>query len=254
MIRYSEKIFGLSEQILGRVADRRRRPRIPTRAVLQSVLVLFWSRLGSLHALEAVAGAAFWRRWLGRPTASADTVGRVHALLENPGVRRGLQQVYKCLKRNKALRGVGGWGVVVLDGHEQHASYRRHCAGCLERTVHTEGGERIQFYHRQVSLLLLGEKFRLLLDVEPQRPGEDEVATALRLLRRVLRAYPRAFQVVAADGLYLQAPFLNFLLAKGKHALLVLKDERRDLYQDVLGLWPRIAPQPGRYRSRDCLW
>lgn len=234
--------------------DRRRQPRIPTRVVLQSALVLFWARLGSLNALETVTGAAFWRRWLGRPPASADTVGRVQARLANAGVRRGLQEVYRRLKRNKALRGVGGWDVAVLDGHEQHASYRRHCTGCLKRVVHTEGGDRIQYYHRQVSLLLLGEKFRLLLDVEPQLPGEDEVGAALRLLQRVLRAYPRAFQLVVADSLYLQAPFLNFLLAKGKHALVVLKDERRDLYQDVLGLWPLVTPQRGRYRSRDCLW
>ena len=81
-------------------------------------------------------------------------------------------------------------------------------------------------HHRDVTV-------RLLLDQEPQRPGEDEVQTALRLLTRVIPAYPRAFTLVLADALYAQAPFFNFLLAHGKHALAVLKDERRDLYQDV---------------------
>jgi hypothetical protein len=38
--------------------------------------------------------------------------------------------------------------------------------------------------------------------------------------------------VVLADALYAQAPFFNFLLAHGKQALVVLKDERRDVYQD----------------------
>jgi hypothetical protein len=57
-----------------------------------------------------------------------------------------------------------------------------------------------------------------------------------------------------ADGLYAQAPFVNFLIAHGKQVLLVLKDERRDLYQDVLGLLPLVTPQKGQYRSRDCLW
>ena len=32
---------------------------------------------------------------------------------------------------------------------------------------------------------------RFLLDHEPQRAGEDEVATALRLLERVIGSYPR---------------------------------------------------------------
>ena len=71
------------------------------------------------------------------------------------------------------------------------------------------------------------EPIRLPLDAEPLRPGEDEVATALRLLERVIRAYPGAFDLLLADARYCQAPFLNFLLARRKHALVVLKDERR---------------------------
>jgi hypothetical protein len=41
-----------------------------------------------------------------------------------------------------------GIGVAVVDGHESHASYLRHCPGCLERTIHTGKTERTQFYHR----------------------------------------------------------------------------------------------------------
>lgn len=254
MIRYSDKVLGLSEKVLRGVSDRRPQPRIPTRVVLQAALVLFWARLGSLHALEMVGGAWFWKRWLGRPLSSADTTGRVHARLENQGLRAGLAHVYGRLKRNKALRGVEGWDVAVLDGHESHASYRRHCTGCLQRILHTQEGERIQFYHRQVTLMLCCEKLHLLLDLEAQLPGEDEVAAALRLLKRVLEAYPRAFQLLLADALYARAPFLNFLIAHGKQVLVVLKEERRDLYQDVRGLWALVAPQKGQYRSRECLW
>jgi hypothetical protein len=122
------------------------------------------------------------------------------------------------------------------------------------RTLRTEQGEQVQFYHRQATLMLRCEKMRLLLDVEAQLPGESEVATALRLLERVLQAYPRAFQLLLGDALYAQAPFLNFLIGHGKQALLVLKQERRDLYQDVLGILPLVVPQKGQYRSRDCLW
>jgi hypothetical protein len=82
--------------------------------------------------------------------------------------------------------------------------------------------------------LLTDSELRILLDLEPQRPGEDEVTTARRLLARVLADYPRAFGLLLADGLYAQAPFVNLLLAHGKHALVVLMDERRDLYQVLL--------------------
>ena len=51
---------------------------------------------------------------------------------------------------------------------------------------------------------------RLLLDHEPQRPGEQEVETALRLLARVIPAYPRAFDVVLAGrALYAEAPLFQ---------------------------------------------
>jgi hypothetical protein len=260
LIGYSEKIFGLAEEILAKVSDRRPEPRIPTAVSLKATLAMFWARLGSLNALETVSSARFWKQWLGQALCSADTIGRVHAKLNCDGLRAGIHHVYERLKRNKALPLNLGRDVAVLDGHESHASYRRHCTGCLERIIRTEHGERVQFYHRQVTLMLLPGPLpgrvplRLLLDEEPQRPEEDEVATALRLLGRVLPAYPRAFDLVLADALYATAPFFNFLLAHGKHALVVLKDERRNLYQDVQGLFRVVQPQKGRYRSRECLW
>jgi hypothetical protein len=81
-----------------------------------------------------------------------------------------------------------------------------------------------------------------MLDAEPQRPREDEVAAALRLLDRVVKAYPRAFDVVAADGLYAVAPVFNHIVEKGKHVIAVLKDDRRDLYEDALSLMEAMRP------------
>ena len=229
-------------------------PRIAAAVPLKASLVLFWARLGSLNALATTGAARFWKQWLGEDLCSADTIGRVYALMDAQGLRKGLHQVYACLKRNKALRAVGRWEVAVLDGHETHCSYRRHCSGCLKRTLHTSAGERIQYYHRHVAILLLTEKLRLLLDLEAQRPGEDEVVTALRLVERVLQAYPRAFKIILADALYAEARFLNFLLLQRKHVLIVFKDERRDLYRDAMALFGLQQPQSGRYRTRQCLW
>lgn len=260
LIGYSEKIFGLADQILARISDGRPAPRIPTAVTLKATLAMFWARLGSLNALESLSGARFWKQWLGQPLCSADTIGRVYARLNCQELRAGLHHVYQRLKRNKALPLNLGRDVAVWDGHESHAGYRRHCAGCLRRTVRTEDGERVQFYHRHVTLMLLPgalperAPLRLLLDTEPQRPGEDEATAALRLLARVVATYPRAFDLVLADALYATARFFNFLLDHGKHALVVLKDERRNLYQDVQGLFPRIPPRAGRYRQRQCLW
>ncbi len=257
---YAEKVFHLSLAVITPLVDRRAQPRIPTAVVVKAAVGLFWARLGSLNAWAQLAPSPFWKKWLGEAPCSADSMGRIHALLDADGLRQGLHHLYGELKRNKALPDRHGWGVAVLDGHESHASYRRCCSGCLQRTIHSEAGDRTQYYHRQVVLMLLPDAppgrppVRLLLDLEPQQPGEDEVTTALRLVERVLRVYPRAFDLLLADGLYAQARFFNCLLARHKHALAVLKDERRNLYQDVAGLIPQVTPQEGEYRSRQCQW
>src|SRR5665213_3849331 len=117
--------------------------------------------------------------------------------MDAEGLRQGIHHIYDRLKRNKALPDHHGIGIAVLDGHESHASYRRQCPGCLQRTIHTGNTDRTQFYHRQVTIMLLPaarpgcQAVRLVLDHEPQRAGEDEVATALRLLERVILYYPR---------------------------------------------------------------
>jgi hypothetical protein len=260
LITYAEKIFQFSGTIVAGVMDRRLEPRIPASVVVHSIAALFWARMGSLNALELAAHSSFFRRWLGHPVCSADSVGRVTALMEAEGLRRGIHRIYDRLKRNKALPDQGGLGVAVLDGHESHASYRRHCPGCLERTIGSGQAERVQYYHRQVTLLLLPaarsgcEPVRFLLDHEPQLAGQDEVATALRLLERAIGTYPRGFDLVLADALYATAPFFNFLLARGKHVMTVLKDDRRNLQQDAAALCAAFPPAEGRFGSRQCSW
>ena len=260
LIAYADKVFRLSDVLIASLTDRRPEPRISTATVAKAAMVLFWARMGSLNALEMSGPSRFWKLWLGHPMPSAETMGNVHTKMDADTVREAIHQVYGRLKRNKALPDDRGISVAIVDGHESHASYRRHCPGCLARTIHSQQGDRIQYYHRQVTLLLVTgappgrPPLRLPLDHEPQLPLEDEVATATRLLKRVLVRYPRAFDLVLADALYAQAPFFNFLLAQRKHALVVLKDERRNLYQDAAGLFNLVPPIQGTFRSRDCLW
>lgn len=230
---------------LDAVRDGRRQGRIPTFVILRSVVVMFLSRLGSLNALEQSRSGGFWRRWLGQAMPSADTVGRVCAWMEPGDVRAAQHRVYSRLKRIKALPPlVGGLTVAVLDGHESHATYRRHCEACLSRKVKFGEKTRIQYYHRHVTLLLLSRDQVVPLDAEPMRRGEDEIATALRLLERVLAAYPRAFDVVAGDALYADSRFFNYLVSRGKDAIAVLKDDRRDLLVDARSLFEPEAPVP----------
>jgi hypothetical protein len=226
------------QSCLSRVKDQRLRPQIPPATIFFSAVVMMATRLGSLNALEQEKGNPFWRKWLKRPLPSADTMGRGFSRMDLDAIRWYLRHVYLRLRRNKAIPKTYGLHALVLDGHESSASYLRCCPGCLQRTVHTQGADRTQYYHRNVVAMLLGEPFPILLDVEELRPAEDEVAAAMRLGQRMLKHYPRAFEVVVADGLYLRANFFQLFLEHGKEIIAVLKDENRDLLEDARALFP----------------
>ena len=197
-----------------------------------------FARLGSLHALAQTGKNGFWRKWLKADLPSADTMGEVSAVIESEGIRQVIKHIYRRLKRNKALAPVVGAKIaLIIDGHESNSSYLRCCSGCLTRVIHTSGGDKTQYYHRHVMAQLMCGNFYLPIDMEPQRPGEDEVAAAVRLLERVVKNYPRAFSLILADGLYVRANFFQLVLQHGKAVMAVLKDERRDLLQDAMGVF-----------------
>jgi len=114
LIAYSEKVFQFSVTVINGVVDRRPQPRIPTAVFVKSVAVLFWARMGSLNALELTAHSSFFRVWLGQSVCSADSIGRIHALIDAEGLRQGIHHVYDRLKRNKALPDHHGIGIAVL--------------------------------------------------------------------------------------------------------------------------------------------
>ena len=234
----------MKAQIQG-ITDSRLRPRIKTSAVFGSVLAIELAQMGSLNALEQTGGNSFWKDWITDGILpSADTIGRVFSLIAIEGLRSVGKHTYSRLKRNKALRPAfhDNLFAVIIDGHESNASYLRCCPDCLQREIKTGSGIKIQYYHRHVMAVLLCKDFVLLLDLEMQRPEEDEVAAAVRLLERLFIEYPRAFDIVMADGLYARAPFFKVVTAHGKHIIAVLKDERRELLHDAMGIFSQEQP------------
>jgi hypothetical protein len=234
--------------------------------MIRAAVVMFLCRLGGLNALNPTRSSRFWNRslrrsghGLGGALPSADTIGRVATLVDSEDLRGLQHHLYSRLQRLKALEPPAqGLMVALLDGHESHATFRRHGGGCLQRTLHTAEGDRVPYYsfaaqdmhryacpraQRRIGLPLVGGDAYLMLDAEPIQPGEDEIGAALRLLDRVLPAYPRAFEVLLGDALYADSRFFNYALDHGKNALAVRKDERRDLLQDAYALpsWLRAS-------------
>ena len=102
--------------------------------------------------------------------------------------------------------------------------------------------EVTEYYHRGVVCHLIGHDLAIPLDVEFQQPGEGEVPAAKRLLERVFANYSRYFDAVVGDGLYFEAPFINFCREHHKHVVVVVKGEQRLLLQDAQGLFSQRPP------------
>lgn len=205
--------------------------------------MMFVTQLGSLNAIEQRGSEKRLRQFIGSSLPSADSIGRIANQMISQTVRTMNRKMYRQLKRNKGLEPPWhGLMALVVDATESHNSYLQKCDGCLERKVKFGDEERTQYYHRHVRAILVARDWCFQIDIEPQQKGEDEVACALRLLERVLKDYPRAFDVVLADALYADSRFFNFLIEHGKDALTVIKDERRDLLKDARGLFSNLKP------------
>jgi coenzyme F420-reducing hydrogenase delta subunit len=219
-----------------------------TRFIAACLVAMAFSRPGSFNSVELSRGNRAWNRLLGRGNApcSADTLGRRSAQIDAESVRSLLLKCTRRMRRSKALKALrkGGYAAVVVDGHEVGCSYCRDFGDspCLQREIDYQGGKRMQYYQRLVGAVLVGENHAQILDVEMQLPGEDEIAAALRLLNRIGMHYSNLFDVVMADGLYAQTPFFKAVRAMNKHVIAVLKDERRELTQDVRSITPITDP------------
>ena len=233
VIKYSNKHFGLS-CLIDNITDLRVKPRISSADISSSILSILFSNLGSLNRFNqsrdnsAVSNLAF-------KVPSASTVGRAADTIDTDALREILKSIYLKAKRSKMIEAYLGKYVGIVDGHEICSSNIHRCAACSIRNVSKiEGEVKLNYYHRYTAFVLAGDKFAFMLDIEPIYAHEGELTSSYRLLERVCVNYPKAFEVVVGDGLYLNSTTFNLLASHGKYAAAVLKDERRQLYDEAI--------------------
>ena len=207
-VAYAQKRFALP-LLAGCFADARPQPEIPSRAVGLSLVLGEVVHIPSLLQLQAETKLPQWQRWAGyRQEISHDTFGYACARMDPAQLRRAGIWICRKLKRGKAFEPnkIKGLLVVSLDANEQFCSDHRCCEDCLTREVtckdiHGQEFQKTQYYHKQVYAQLSEPELSVILDVEPMCPGEEECATALRLLRRMRQKYGRRFfDVVVVDS------------------------------------------------------
>ena len=221
-IRYSRNYFGLFDK-LKNITDGRIKPRIATIKVAIAIFSIQLANLGSLNNFSQQVSSPS----VSTIARSADTMSLCH--IRDVGL-----QIYKKARRSKMLTAHHGRWIGIVDGKEITTSSYCKCRHCKKRKLRDkEGRLKYQYYHQFTAFILACSDFCLTLDIEPILPGEGEQTSAYRLIKRVCKNYPKAFSLVIGDGLYLNQNVFKLLEAHHKKTIAVLKEERRQLFEEA---------------------
>ena len=227
--KYCHKVFKL-KSFLDQLIDTRINPKIDHQHITLGVLYGSAFRIKSIAQIEEETKIGVLQKRIG--AISDDSIAYGFDFLDTDSINRGWEKMLKTMKRNGMLRNNAfhDWVVGVLDGIETLSSYNRHCNHCLTRTLVVDGKEVTQYYHRMSVLILIGYEFPIPVGIEMQRPGEDEVACGLRLLKRLrYRLGVRFIDLVIGDALYCRPQFFKECEHLGLKAGAVLKENQEDL-------------------------
>lgn len=148
------------------------------------------------------------------------------------------------IRKNAVLRGgtIGGYVTAAIDGMELFSSKKKHCGKCLTRK--TGSGEK-EYFHKSIVCATIGSDPHLILGQEMLEPrdgaekDEGELTGGKRLIERLYEQHGHFVDVIVADALYLNAPFLKVVLDCHMEVVIRLKDERRLVFQDAEKLFER---------------
>ena len=254
---YLDKVFDFRAEVAA-LPEGRSMPRIPFSRIFDAVFLGCACQLPGLHAIETECRQGAFRQRIGPLSEDA-----LRYALERQDAAALLAlgcRLARRLKRNGVLASAWSRGRVVaaLDGIEIARSYCRCCPRCSERTVerkiHGETVTCTQYYHRIVALTVVSSSFAIPLGLRFQSPGEGEVACGLALVEESVERLGRRFlDVLVADALYLETPFVEALEALGLDWVINLKDNQPLLLAEAQRLTVR-AEDLHEVRGDEQLW
>ena len=243
LLRYSNKIFNLFG-LIASITDGRLKPQIPTVKIVAAIIIMHFTNQGSLNNLSQEIAYKNFKADI----PSVSTIARTADTMNLEEIRGVGIEIYREARKKKMLEPCHGMWVGVVDGHEQVTSAYCKCKYCKSRIVTKKDGvKEIQYYHEFTAFILAGPKISFILDIEPILPGEGEISSSYRLLSRVCKNYPKAFSIVIGDGLYLKETVFNLLEKHHKYTIAVLKEERRQLFEEANRL--SLLVEPKTYRQ-----
>lgn len=185
----------------------------------------------------------------GKRLPKIDTVRETVKSMEVEDVREMQERLIDKIAENKVLREntINGLRVAAVDGVELFSSKVKCCEGCLTREVDGED----EYFHKAVVCMTVGSDPHIALGMEmlgPKNDGSDkdegEMTGVKRLLTNLHKTHYHFADVIVADALYMNAPFINLVKDIGMDAVVRAKDMRLNIVKDALGLFKK--------RKADC--
>ena len=248
---YLDKVFDFSAKVEA-LPDGRQSPRHQGHKIFDAVFLGAACQFSALHRIETECKGGALSKRIG--SLSEDTMGYALERLD-PGAVFALGcDLTRQLKRNGIFRSDWSRGLVVaaIDGMEICSSFFRSCDHCMERKVtHMVDGElreELQYYHRICAVTVVSSTFPIPLAIRFQKNGETEVSCSLSLLQDLIDHVGRRFlDLLVADALYLQAPFVGAVEDLGLDWVINLKENQPELLAEA----QRLTAEAALHRDSD---
>ena len=256
---YLDKVFDFSAKV-GALPEGRQSPRHHGKKIFDAVFLGAACQFPALHRIETECHRGALSKRIG--SLSEDAIGYALERQDPRAVFALGCEIARQLKRNGIFRSDWSRGLVVaaVDGIEICSSFARFCDHCMERKVkHTVDGElreELQYYHRICAVTIVSSAFPIPLGMRFQKNGETEVSCTLSLLQDLLdRVGRRFFDLLVADALYLQTPFVGEVEDLGLHWVINLKENQPELLAEAQRLTAEPAPhRPSLDQDELQLW
>lgn len=256
---YLDKVFDFSDRVAA-LPEGRLYPRHPWKKIFDAVFLSAACQFATVHRMEAECRQGVLAQRIG--PLSEDAIGYTLQRQDPASIFALGCDLARRLKRNGILHSDWARGLIVVaaDGIEICSSFVRCCEDCLERKVKRKIGEEVsedlQYYHRLCAVTIVSTPFPIPLGIRFQKAGETEVACTLALLEDLIdRLGRRFFDLLVADALYLQKPFVEAVEALGLDWVINLKENQPELLAEAQRLTTGAAHDPSSDSQQELeLW
>jgi hypothetical protein len=249
-VRYINKVYEVAKHV-HQIRDKRRKRSIKTAVIGYLLIFAFALQVSSFNKMMYLLekNKSRFRNLLPKNTRipKVDAVREIVKSMYTEDVRAMYDSIIEKTVENKVLREntINGLRVSAVDGMEMFSSRIKCCEDCLTREV--KGGE--EYFHKAVVCMTVGCDPHIALGAEmlvPKNDGsgkdEGEMTGVKRLLTNLHKRHYHFADVIVADALYMNAPFINLVKEIGMDAVVRAKDERLNIVKDALGIFKKRPP------------